>query len=242
MSFFIRIVLAKKHKWEETTLKILIAEDDARLRRNIVYILKKEFHHVTEAENGQVALDHTHTEIFDLVILDWMMPKLSGIDVCQQLRNTGFNGSILMLTAKDDTDDIIKGLDSGADDYIIKPFKMEELLARVRALLRRKDKVIEQVIQIDHLQLHVDSRMFLYNNKVIDLTKNEFLLLEYLFMNKGRILTREQICIYIWGYDYDVSNNSLDALVKLVRKKIDDGQSKSHIQNVRGIGYKLRDN
>lgn len=147
-----------------------------------------------------------------------------------------------MLTARDDTDDIIKGLDSGADDYIVKPFKMEELLARVRALLRRKDKVIEQVIQIDHLQLHVDSRVFLYNNKVIDLTKNEFLLLEYLFMNKGRILTREQICIYIWGYDYDVSNNSLDALVKLVRKKIDDGQSKSHIQNVRGIGYKLRDN
>ncbi|MGE7946909.1 response regulator transcription factor [Lysinibacillus sp. NPDC093688] len=222
-------------------MKILLAEDDARLRRNIVHMFKKEFHNVTEAENGQEALDHTLTEKYDLVILDWMMPYVSGIQVCQQLRNTGFNGSILMLTAKDDTEDIIKGLDSGADDYIVKPFKIEELLARVRALLRRKDKVIEQVIQIDQLQLNVDSRVFLYNNEVVDLTKNEFLLLEYLFINKGRVLTREQICIYIWGYDYDVSNNSLDALVKLVRKKIDDSQSKSRIQNVRGIGYKLRE-
>lgn len=222
-------------------MKILLAEDDARLRRNIVHILKKEFHNVTEAENGQEALDHTLTEQYDLVILDWMMPNLSGIQVCQQLRNTGFNSSILMLTAKDNTEDIIKGLDSGADDYIVKPFKIEELLARIRALLRRKDKVIEQVIQIDQLQLNVDSRVFLYNNESIDLTKNEFLLLEYLFINKGRVLTREQICIYIWGYDYDVSNNSLDALVKLVRKKIDDSQSKSRIQNVRGIGYKLRE-
>ncbi|MFC9541838.1 response regulator transcription factor [Lysinibacillus sp. NPDC056959] len=222
-------------------MKILLAEDDARLRKNIVHILKKKFHNVTEAENGQEALDHTLTEKYDLVILDWMMPYISGIQVCQQLRSTGFNGSILMITAKDDTEDIIKGLDSGADDYIIKPFKIEELLARVRALLRRKDKVIEQVIQIDQLQLNVDSRVILYNNEVVDLTKNEFLLLEYLFINKGRVLTREQICIYIWGYDYDVSNNSLDALVKLVRKKIDGSRSKSPIQNIRGIGYKLRE-
>lgn len=239
---FLCVYLAEYSKQEEAALKILLAEDDARLRRNIVHILKKEFHNVTEAGDGQDALDHTLIETYDLVILDWMMPQLSGIDVCQQLRDTGFNGSILMLTAKDDTEDIIKGLDSGADDYIVKPFKIEELLARVRALLRRKDKVIEQVIQINHLQLNIDSRVFLYNNKEIDLTKNEFLLLEYLFINKGRVLTREQICIYIWGYDYDVSNNSLDALVKLVRKKIDDGQSKSLIQNVRGIGYKLREN
>jgi len=111
-------------------LKILLAEDDARLRRNIVHMLKKEFHTVTEAANGQEALNHTLTEKYDLVILDWMMPHVSGIEVCQQLRNTGFNGSILMLTAKDDTEDIIKGLDRGADDYIVKPFKIEELLAR----------------------------------------------------------------------------------------------------------------
>lgn len=222
-------------------MKILLAEDDARLRKNIVYILKKEFHHVVEVDNGQYALDNAFAEKYDLLILDWMMPQLSGIEVCQQMRHTGFSGGILMLTAKDDTADVIQGLDSGADDYLVKPFKMEELLARIRAILRRQEKVIEQIIQVENLQLHVDSRIVLRNNTEIDLTKNEFLLLEYLFINKGRVLTREQICIYIWGYDFDVSNNSLDALVKLVRKKIDDGQEKSHIQNVRGIGYKLRD-
>lgn len=225
----------------ETTLKILLAEDDARLRKNIVYMLKKEFHHVVEVDNGQTALDNTFGESYDLIILDWMMPRLSGIQVCQQLRELGFNGGILMLTAKDDTPDIIQGLDSGADDYIVKPFKMEELLARIRAVLRRKEKVIEQMIQVDNLQLHIDSRVLLCDHTEIDLTKNEFLLLEYLFINKGRVLTREQLCIYIWGYDFDVPNNSLDTLVKLVRKKIDGNQEKSYIQNVRGIGYKLRD-
>ncbi|OEC00739.1 transcriptional regulator [Lysinibacillus sphaericus] len=222
-------------------MKILLAEDDSRLRKNIVHILKKEFHHVASVDNGQDALNNTFSEQYDLVILDWMMPQLSGIAVCQQLRQSGFNGCILMLTAKDDTEDIITGLDSGADDYLVKPFKMEELLARVRALLRRKNKVIEQVVKVENLTLQVDARTFLLNNTEVELTKNEFLLLEYLFLNKGRVLTREQICIYIWGYDYDVSNNSLDALVKLVRKKIDDGQVKSRIQNVRGIGYKLRE-
>ncbi len=118
---------------------------------------------------------------------------------------------------------------------------MEELLARIRAVLRRKEKVIEQVIQVENLQLNIDSRVFLRDNTEIELTKNEFALLEFLFINKGHVLTREQICIYIWGYDFDVSNNSLDALVKLVRKKIDNSHEKSLIQNVRGVGYKLRD-
>lgn len=223
-------------------MKILLAEDDARLRKNIVYILKREFHHVVEVDNGQDAIDSTFVESYDLLILDWMMPLLSGIEVCQQLREAGFSGGILMLTARDDTADIIRGLDSGADDYLVKPFKMEELLARIRAVLRRKEKDIEQIIQVDNLLLHVDSRVFLCNDTEIELTRNEFLLLEYLFLNKGRVLTREQICIYIWGFDFEVSDNSLDALVKLVRKKIDEGQEKSRIQNVRGIGYKLRDN
>ncbi|GED64369.1 response regulator transcription factor [Lysinibacillus fusiformis] len=222
-------------------MKILLAEDDARLRKNIVYILRKEFHHVIEVDNGLDALDHTFSESFDLLILDWMMPQLSGIEVCKRLRDTGFSGGILMLTAKDDTSDIIQGLDSGADDYLVKPFKMEELLARIRAVLRRKEKVIEQVIQVENLQLNIDSRVFLRDNTEIELTKNEFALLEFLFINKGHVLTREQICIYIWGYDFDVSNNSLDALVKLVRKKVDNSHEKSLIQNVRGIGYKLRD-
>lgn len=222
-------------------MKILLAEDDARLRKNLVQIIKREIHQVDAVDNGQDAVDYTMCDEYDLLILDWMMPKLSGIEVCQEVRRKGYTGGILMLTAKDDTADIIQGLDIGADDYLVKPVKMEELLARIRALLRRKDRPIEQVVKVDNFLLQLDSRKLLRNNEEIELTKKEFLLLEYLFINKGRVLTRDQISLHIWGYDQDISNNALDALVKLVRKKIDENDRQSIIQNVRGIGYKLRD-
>ncbi|SOC22472.1 DNA-binding response OmpR family regulator [Ureibacillus xyleni] len=222
-------------------MKILIAEDDNRLRKNIVHIIQKEYHQVDSVDNGQDALDNTVFEEYDLLILDWMMPEYSGIEVCQEVRKRGFSGGILMLTAKDDSSDIVQGLDAGADDYLVKPFKMEELLARIRAILRRREKPIEQVIGVKNLKLHVDSRTLFRGNEEILLTKNEFLFLEYLFINKGLVLTREQICSHVWGYDHDTTNNNLDALVKLVRKKIDDSKEKSIIQNVRGIGYKVRE-
>lgn len=222
-------------------MKILVAEDDDRLRKNIVHMIQKESHFVDAVDNGQDAVDYVQVGDYDLLILDWMMPELSGIEVCQQLRDAGFDGGILMLTARDDSEDIIFGLDNGADDYLVKPFKMEVLLARIRALLRRKNKSIEQVLQVENLVLNVDRRVLFRGNIEIELTKNEFLLLEYLFINKGRVLTREQIFEYVWGLEQDVSNNALDALVKLVRKKIDEDGQPSFIQNVRGIGYKLRD-
>ncbi|KOO48750.1 response regulator transcription factor [Viridibacillus arvi] len=222
-------------------MKILLAEDDARLRKNLVQIIKREIHQVDAVGNGQDAVNYAMYNEYDLLILDWMMPKLSGLEVCQEVRRKGYTGGILILTAKDDTADIIQGLDMGADDYLVKPVKMEELLARIRALLRRKDKPIEQVVKADNFLLQLDSRKLLRNNEEIELTKKEFLLLEYLFINKGRVLTRDQISLHIWGYDQDISNNALDALVKLVRKKIDENERQSIIQNVRGIGYKLRD-
>ncbi|MGE7835157.1 response regulator transcription factor [Viridibacillus arvi] len=222
-------------------MKILLAEDDARLRKNLVQIIKREIHQVDAVGNGQDAVNYAMYDEYDLLILDWMMPKLSGLEVCQEVRRKGYTGGILILTAKDDTADIIQGLDMGADDYLVKPVKMEELLARIRALLRRKDKPIEQVVKADNFLLQLDSRKLLRNNEEIELTKKEFLLLEYLFINKGRVLTRDQISLHIWGYDQDISNNALDALVKLVRKKIDENERQSIIQNVRGIGYKLRD-
>lgn len=221
-------------------LKILIAEDDNRLRKNIVHIIQKEFHQVDAVDNGQHALEYILFQTYDLVILDWMMPELSGIDVCKEARRNGYEGGILILTAKDDSNDIILGLDAGADDYVVKPFKMEELLARIRAILRRKNKSIHQIIQIDDLKLYLDSRTLYKDNQEILLTKNEFLLLEYLFINKGIILTREQIYTQVWGFDHEMTNNNLDALVKLVRKKIDYNRSKSIIENIRGIGYRVR--
>lgn len=222
-------------------MKILVAEDDLRLLKNIAFMLKKDLYQVDTAKNGEEALDFALAEDYDLIILDWMMPEKDGIEVCCELRKNSYEGGILMLTARDDSRDVILGLDKGADDYLIKPFKMEVLLARVRAILRRKNKPLEQVVQIQSYSLHLDARTLYRDNQEIELTKNEFLLLEYLFINKGRILTREQIYNHIWGYNEDVSNNALDALVKLVRKKIDDSDHPSIIQTVRGIGYKLRD-
>ncbi|MBU5253662.1 response regulator transcription factor [Lysinibacillus capsici] len=221
-------------------MKILIAEDDNRLRKNIVHIIQKEFHQVDAVDNGQHALEYILFQTYDLVILDWMMPELSGIDVCKEARRNGYEGGILILTAKDNSNDIILGLDAGADDYVVKPFKMEELLARIRAILRRKNKSIHQIIQIDDLKLYLDSRTLYKDNQEILLTKNEFLLLEYLFINKGIVLTREQIYTQVWGFDHEMTNNNLDALVKLVRKKIDYNRSKSIIENIRGIGYRVR--
>ncbi|RIJ63421.1 response regulator transcription factor [Rummeliibacillus sp. POC4] len=222
-------------------MKILVAEDDLRLLKNIAFMLKKDLYQVDTAKNGEEALDLALDKNYDLVILDWMMPEKDGIEVCSELRENGYGGGILMLTARDDSRDVILGLDNGADDYLIKPFKMEVLLARVRAILRRKNKPLEQVIEIQSYALHLDARTLYRDNQEIELTKNEFLFLEYLFINKGRTLTREQIYNHIWGYNEDVSNNALDALVKLVRKKIDDSDHPSIIQTVRGIGYKLRD-
>lgn len=222
-------------------MKILVAEDDLRLLKNITFMLKKELYSVSCAENGEEAFEMALIDDYDLIILDWMMPKMDGISVCKKLRQQNYEGGILMLTARDDTQDVILGLDNGADDYLIKPFKMEVLFARIRAILRRKVKPIEQIIQFEEFELNMDERTLYRHHEKIELTKNEFLLLEYLFINKGRILTREQIYDHIWGYDDDVSNNALDALVKLVRRKVDVKDHPSIIQTIRGIGYKLRD-
>ena len=169
------------------------------------------------------------------------MPNIQGIELCKYARDKGFDGSIIMLTAKDSTADIIEGLDNGADDYIIKPFKMEELRARVRASLRRKNKIVEEEILVGSLKLNKNKRTVYIDNFEVDLTKNEFLLLEYLIQNKGQILTHDQILDYIWEVDDNANSNTLAALVRLVRKKIDMEDEPSFIQSVRGVGYKLRE-
>lgn len=222
-------------------MKILIAEDDDRLRKNIVHMIEKEQHSVDAVSNGEDAIDYALADAYDLLILDWMMPKRSGIEVCQELRKKGYRSGILMLTARASTEDLIEGLDSGADDYLVKPFKMEELLARTRALLRRADKPIQRTLTVGNLVLDLEARLLFRDQVEVELTRKEFLLLEYLFIHKGRVLTREQLFLHLWGYDEEVSNNALDALVKLVRKKIDAPSQPSLIQNIRGVGYKMRD-
>lgn len=202
-------------------------------------MLQKEFSHVDWVDNGEDAYQYASSTPYDVLILDWMMPKRNGIEVCSALRKNGHQEAIIILTAKDALEDKISGLDSGADDYLVKPFQFEELLARIRAVFRRQAKVIEQVITIHNLSLHIESQALYKNKNLITLTKKEYQLLELLMRNRKQVLTREQIIDYVWGYETDVSDNALDALVKLVRKKIDDKNQPSFIQTIRGVGYKV---
>ncbi|WP_066313723.1 response regulator transcription factor [Bacillus sp. FJAT-29814] len=222
-------------------MNILLAEDDARLGKLMTHLLKNEFHQVDWVNNGIDAYDYARLTHYDIIILDWMMPGENGLTVCKRLRDKGIESGILFVTAKDANHDIITGLDSGADDYIVKPFEFDQLLARIRAISRRKAKPLqENVIAIQEFTLDLNTHELQRNGSVIDLTKKEYQLLEVLMRNANQIVTREILFEKLWGYDCEVSDNALDALVKLVRKKIDLPGRQSFIQNVRGIGYKVR--
>ena len=222
-------------------MRILVADDDHTLCENIAKILKLDFYAVDSVFDGAEAKDLIDYYQYDLLVLDWMMPEVLGIEVCRYARSKGFDGGILMLTAKDATENIIEGLDNGADDYMVKPFKMEELRARVRALLRRKNKIVVEEISVGALKLNKNKRTVFINNFEVNLTKNEFLLLEYLIENRGQVLTHEQVIDYIWDVDDNANTNTLAALIRLLRKKIDMEDEPSYIQSIRGLGYKLRD-
>lgn len=222
-------------------MNILFAEDDENLGKLVHHLLQKEYGKVDWVQDGQTAYDYAKVLDYDIIILDWMMPELSGIEVCKRLRNEGYKGGILFLTARDDVTDVVEGLETGADDYLIKPFKFEELLARIKALLRRSEKPFEEILSVGDLQLNLNTHEVKRNGMVIELSKKEYELLELFLRNKHQVLTRDTIIERIWGYDVDVTENALDALVKLVRKKVDVPGEPSVIKNVRGVGYKLRD-
>ncbi len=221
-------------------MKILLAEDDERLGKLIVHMLKKERYSVDWITNGKDAFNYALSSTYDVVILDWMMPYESGVSVCRKLRDSAYQGAILMLTAKDALDDRVAGLDAGADDYLVKPFAFEELFARIRALGRRTSKILqEEVVTVNDLELHIAKRTVYRKGTEIYLTPKEFQLLELLMRNRGQVIPRDLIIDRIWGYDAEVTNNNLDAFVRLLRKKIDRQGERKLIHNVRGIGYKL---
>ncbi|WP_335494420.1 response regulator transcription factor [Neobacillus niacini] len=222
------------------TVNILLAEDDVRLGKLITHLLQKEFHRVDWVKDGREAYQYARLSHYDVIILDWMLPGENGLSVCKKLREKGIQSGIIFVTAKDANDNIISGLDSGADDYIVKPFEFNELLARIRAISRRKEKKLEDVIRIHNFILNVTIHELKRNDEIIELSKKEYQLLELLMRNHNQVITREVLFEKLWGYDTEVSDNALDALVKLVRKKIDLPEGRSFIQNVRGIGYKVR--
>jgi len=220
-------------------MKLLLAEDDLYLGELIVHMLKKKgADKVDWVQDGEDAYEYALASFYDVLILDWMLPSKDGVDVCKQLRKQGYSGAILMLTAKDAVQDRVQGLEAGADDYLVKPFEIDELVARLKALSRRTFVPIqEEVVRFKDFVLNRTSHTLHRGEKEILLTPREFQLLDLLLQNKGRVLTRETLLDRIWGYDADVSMKTIDATVKLLRKKLEE----DIIQTVRGMGYKIED-
>ena len=219
---------------------ILLAEDDPKIAKLLIHLFKKDGYQVDHAKDGIEALLYTETNAYDIVLLDWMMPEKSGLEVCETLRNRHYNGGILMLTAKDTLDDKIMGLEYGADDYLIKPFEYKELLARVKALSRRSTKKLsEDKMLIGNFIVDRAHKAIYYNGIDLGLSNREYQLLSLLIENNKQIVPREVIIDRVWGLDQEITQNNLDAFIKLLRKKIEQVAKNKIIINVRGIGYKV---
>ncbi len=223
-------------------MKVLIVEDQEKLAQ----LLKKGFEregfaadYVLDGEAGQRRLEFNHQD-YDAVILDLMMPKRSGYEVCKNVRDLKISVPILVLTAKDSVEDKISLLNVGADDYIVKPFSFQELLARVRALLRRPESSLPTELEAGRLTLNPSTRKVTYQDKDISLTLKEFSLMEFLMRHPNEIIEREKIITSIWDFDVDVFNNVVDVYINKLRNKIDADRGKTIIETIRGIGYRLK--
>ncbi|WP_167958933.1 response regulator transcription factor [Anaerosporobacter faecicola] len=223
--------------------KILIVEDENKIARFLELELKYEGYEVEIAGDGRQGYQKAMQEDVDLVILDVMLPGLSGLEVCRRVRQEGRQVPIIMLTAKDDVTDKVAGLDMGADDYMTKPFAIEELLARIRVALNRRVNaaVKSETLQMGKLVLNLSSHMVTYDQEEVVLTKKEFQLLEYLLKNKNIAMTREQLLNNVWDYEYLGDTNVVDVYVRYLRQKIDDKYGIHMISTVRGVGYIIKD-
>lgn len=218
-------------------MKILVVEDERDLNRIITKHLKKSNYSVDSCFDGQEALDFISYSEYDLIITDIMMPNVDGYEFIDKLRANKNNTPVIMLTAKDTLEDKIVGLDSGADDYIVKPFEFDELLARIRVLMRRNYGLATNIIQIEEVTLDLAKKQVTKSGEIIDLTGKEYEVLEYLMKNKGSILSRDQILNHVWDYEYEGASNIVDVIIKNIRKKLDRGEGNTIIYTKRGLGY-----
>ncbi len=218
-------------------MRILIVEDDAPLANILVRCLREESYAVDHAVDGQEAEWMAFENPYDLIILDLMLPRKDGLEVLKGLREGEVKAPILIMTAKDKVDDRVKGLDSGADDYLSKPFSLDELSARVRALLRRKEAYIPPVIQVGPLSINPSRKEVLISNKAVDFTAKEYSLLEYFVRNTGSVLTRTQLSEHVWDVNFEPTSNVVDVYVGYLRTKINKVLGYSPIKTVRGHGY-----
>ena len=227
--------------------RILIVDDEPAVRESLAGSLEFEGYQVDSAAEGVLALERAAEEKFDLVVLDVLMPRMDGLTTCRRLRAQGATMPVLMLTARDMVGDRVTGLDAGADDYLVKPFELDELLARVRALLRRSamvapapERADPAVLAFDDLVMNTATREVTRAGKPLELTRTEFMLLEMFMLHPRQVLTREQILETVWGFDFEPASNSLDVYVMYLRRKTEAGGLSRLVHTVRGVGYVLR--
>ena len=226
--------------------RILIVEDEEKLARFVELELNFEGYIVEKAADGRTGLAMAQTNSYDLIALDVMLPGLNGFEVLRRIRQTS-SVPVILLTARDDTMDKVAGLDGGANDYITKPFAIEELLARIRAVLRNTGSVKENVKNMEHtisageLKLNLDSREVWVGDAPVDLTKKEFDLLAYLMQNKGLVISRDRLLDSVWGYDFVGETNAVDVYIRYLRSKIEEPFGLKFIQTIRGVGYIIRE-
>jgi len=222
-------------------VEILLVEDDGRVARLVERTLAEAGHHVEVAYDGPSGLARGVAGAYDLIVLDILLPGMDGLDVCRRLRRRSVRTPILMLTARDAVPDRVRGLDAGADDYLVKPFALEEFLARVRALERRSGDAADEVLQVGDLTLDLGRHEAWRGGRAIELTAKEFGLLAYLMRAPGRVLTKERIADHVWGYDSETTSNVVEVYIHYLRDKIDKGFPRPLIRTVRGVGYTIKE-
>ena len=221
-------------------MRILVVEDEVNLNDIIVKKLKLEHYGVDSCFDGKEALDYIFSAEYDVILLDIMLPKLDGFEVLKRIRNKNIKTPVLLLTARDGIEDRVQGLDFGADDYLVKPFAFDELLARIRVLLRRNTDNASNIFTLSNLTVNCNSHEVFRDNTPIKLSTREFTILEYMIRNKEKVLSREKIEQHIWDYNYEGGTNVVDVYIRYLRKKIDDNFSPKLIHTIRGIGYILK--
>lgn len=222
-------------------MRLLIAEDEKDLNKILTERLKEEHYSVDSCYDGQEALDYLASAEYDAVILDIMMPVTDGLSVLKAMRRKDDSTPVLLLTAKDGIEDRVQGLDAGANDYLVKPFAVEELLARVRVLLRKPAETPKTCYQVADLEVHMDTRKVLRGGQEVKLSGKEFALLRYMIQNAGIVLSRDRLEEHLWNFDYAGGSNVIDVYIRYLRKKIDEGHEPKLIHTVRGAGYVLKD-
>ena len=222
-------------------MRILVAEDEKDMNRLISKRLKAENYSVDSCYNGKEVFEYLACAEYDGIILDIMMPIMDGLQVLRKLRDSGNSIPVLLLTARDSIQDRVNGLDAGADDYLVKPFAFEELLARIRVMLRKPVVLKSNICKVADLEVHLDTHKVYRQGKEIVLSSKEFSVLRYMVQNVGIVLSREKLEQHIWNYDYTGGSNVIDVYIRYLRKKIDEGFEKKLIHTVRGAGYVLRE-